>query len=59
MLNYFKNQKMKNLENLGVQEMNSSEITEINGGALGEIIAEIIGDWENFKAGLMGKAPVQ
>ena len=56
------------LQNLGVQEMNAMEITETEGGFFGfdDIIVgvvvggaiAVISDWENFKAGLSGKAPV-
>ncbi len=52
---------MKNLENYGVQEMNASEIKEIDGGVFGwdDILigiaiaagASIINDWDDFKDG--------
>ncbi len=52
---------MKNLENYGVQEMNASEIKEIDGGVFGwdDILigiaiaagAAIINDWDDFKDG--------
>jgi lactobin A/cerein 7B family class IIb bacteriocin len=56
---------MKNLENYGVQELDAREMKEISGGwfriIVGVVIAavnEIVGDWENFKAGLNGEQPV-
>ncbi len=53
---------MKNLENFGVQELNSKEIRETDGGywwvlqgAIGTFLYEVVNDWENnvaaFKAG--------
>ncbi len=53
-----------NLENLGVQEMNAKEIREVDGGDFGFTLlagliitaaVEIIGDWEHFKDGLLGR----
>ena len=58
---------MKNLKNYGVLEMDAKEINEINGGDFGLTVlaglviaagVEIVDDWENFKAGLSGSAPV-
>ncbi|MCP4762133.1 MAG: hypothetical protein GY870_10140 [archaeon] len=56
---------MKNLEMYGVQEMNANEMKKTDGGfvfwaALGvavitACVVEVIGDWDNFKAGLAGK----
>lgn len=56
--------KSFDLNALGVQEMNAQETCGCNGGSLtlgaiaaGIIIAaaaEIIGDWDNFKAGING-----
>ncbi len=59
-----------NLHALGVQEINSQESKVVNGGDLGigALIAigiaiaagtQIFGDWDDFKAGLSGKKPVQ
>ena len=58
---------MKNLENYGVQEMSAKEVNETTGGDFGltllgclivAVAVEVMGDWENFKAGLSGSAPV-
>lgn len=59
---------MKNLQNFGVQELNTQEIKETEGGIFGiddlaalaiglTLVAatEIIGDWEHFKDGLAGR----
>ncbi|MBL7111295.1 MAG: hypothetical protein ISS19_05075 [Bacteroidales bacterium] len=55
---------MKTLQN-GLVPLTQNELVEIDGGSvLGTIIAaiviascsEIISDWDNFKAGLFGKA---
>lgn len=52
------------LENYGVSEMETREMKEANGGVFGWddlaiavitlVVAEIISDWDNFKAGLNG-----
>ena len=54
---------MKNLENYGVQEMSAKEIKKTDGGWFWPIVAaavvyEIVSDWDNFKAGLTGSAPI-
>jgi len=54
---------MKNLENFDVLEMTSEEIKKTNGGwfwsiLAGAIVYEIVSDWDNFKAGLTGSAPI-
>ncbi len=51
---------MKNLEKMGVQEMNAEEMKEDNGGLFWEavgvaLLVEIFSDWENFKKGLSGQ----
>jgi hypothetical protein len=55
---------MKNLQNYGVQEMNAEEVNETTGGdfgltLLGALVVaaavEVMGDWEHFKDGLMGR----
>ena len=61
---------MKNLELMGVQEMNVQEMKDENGGiafwaavAIGVLIGTAVGanvqimsDWDNFKNGLLGLA---
>jgi hypothetical protein len=50
---------MKNLELMGVQEMDAKELKEKNGGLLWQALVvaafvEIISDWDNFKRGIQG-----
>lgn len=59
---------MKNLETMGVQEINQTELRIIEGGnsfwkltGVGiviAIVAEVIGDWDNLEAGFKGDPPV-
>ena len=47
---------MKKLENYGVQELNTQEIRETDGGwfwpiVAGAVVYEIVSDWDNFKDG--------
>lgn len=49
-----------NLQDLGVQEMNKQELTDVDGGFWIEVLigasiglaVEIINDWDHFKAGV-------
>lgn len=47
-----------------LQELTNSELREINGGWFwvvlgGAAVVEVLSDWDNFKAGLMGEPPVK
>ena len=55
---------MKNLESFGVQELSLKEINETTGGDFGLTLlgallvaaaVEVMGDWNHFKDGLMGR----
>ncbi|WP_321515209.1 hypothetical protein [Marinifilum fragile] len=58
---------MKDLKEFGVQEMNTKEIKEIDGGIFGAILAGVViagatvvfTDWDNFKKGLMGEPEIK
>ncbi len=59
---------METLQN-GLKPLNKKELIGINGGcpillpifvaAAGAAISEIISDWDNFKAGLLGKPEIK
>lgn len=51
------------LENYGVQVLDTKKIKETNGGwfwpiVAGALVYEVISDWDNFKAGIAGNAPI-
>ena len=56
---------MRNLKHYEVKELDKIELKKVYGGwvrivlgALAAIAKEVIGDWDNFKAGMNGDAPI-